>query len=339
MDDFSTQTLLIWLAGLLVASGFFSIAETSMMAVNRFRLRHLASQGNRGAKLAIALLDRTDKLLGVILLGNNLINAAAATLVTVIAVRLFGNDAEGAANLALLDFAGAPTPLTGLRLPTVAPTEFDVAISYLVRRLEENAASENFMSGIFDLAPGSDAFVREAGRFHSAVEELGKLLATNPPVPGANDHQDRAAQEQAPLPELPAVLPPFDNEPDTNAALPANQAWAREAITMATTAGWLDTVAVPAVIADDEVDDVIATARAAAVDWAARPAAERAAILERADGHALVANTAALKAAKIAPMVTRLHTTGTTVIDWTRRLASMSWTDSRAGSWISSPAA
>ncbi|HNP55471.1 MAG TPA: bifunctional proline dehydrogenase/L-glutamate gamma-semialdehyde dehydrogenase [Gordonia sp. (in: high G+C Gram-positive bacteria)] len=169
-----------------------------------------------------------------------------------------------------------------LYVPTVAPTEFDVAISYLVRRLEENAASENFMSGIFDLAPGSDAFVREAGRFHSAVEELGKLLATNPPVPGANDHQDRAAQEQAPLPELPAVLPPFDNEPDTNAALPANQAWAREAITMATTAGWLDTVAVPAVIADDEVDDVIATARAAAVDWAARPAAERAAILERA---------------------------------------------------------
>lgn len=62
-----------------------------MMAINRFRLRHLASQGNRGAKLATALLDRTDKLLGVILLGNNLINAAAATLVTVIAVRLFGN--------------------------------------------------------------------------------------------------------------------------------------------------------------------------------------------------------------------------------------------------------
>jgi Mg2+/Co2+ transporter CorB len=91
LDDFSTRALLIWLAVLLVASGFFSIAETSMMAINRFRLRHLASQGNRAAKRTIALLDRTDKLLGVILLGNNLINAAAATLVTVIAVRLFGN--------------------------------------------------------------------------------------------------------------------------------------------------------------------------------------------------------------------------------------------------------
>lgn len=91
MDEFSTQTLLIWLAVLLVVSGFFSIAETSMMAINRFRLRHLASQGNRAAKLTISLLERTDKLLGVILLGNNLINAASATLVTVIAVRLFGN--------------------------------------------------------------------------------------------------------------------------------------------------------------------------------------------------------------------------------------------------------
>jgi Mg2+/Co2+ transporter CorB len=91
LDDFSTRALLVWLAVLLVASGFFSIAETSMMAINRFRLRHLASQGNRAAKRTSALLDRTDKLLGVILLGNNLINAAAATLVTVIAVRLFGN--------------------------------------------------------------------------------------------------------------------------------------------------------------------------------------------------------------------------------------------------------
>ncbi len=91
MDEFSTQTLLIWLAVLLVVSGFFSIAETSMMAINRFRLRHLASQGSRAAKLTVSLLERTDKLLGVILLGNNLINAASATLVTVIAVRLFGN--------------------------------------------------------------------------------------------------------------------------------------------------------------------------------------------------------------------------------------------------------
>lgn len=63
-----------------------------MMSVNRYRLRTLAKAGNRGAKLADWLLSNTDKLLGVILLGNNLINAAAASLVTIIAFRLFGQN-------------------------------------------------------------------------------------------------------------------------------------------------------------------------------------------------------------------------------------------------------
>src|SRR4030095_16552657 len=61
-----------------------------MMAVNRYRLRHRAQRGNRGAKLALALLAQTDKLLRVILLGNMLVAAAAATLTAVITKRLFG---------------------------------------------------------------------------------------------------------------------------------------------------------------------------------------------------------------------------------------------------------
>jgi Mg2+/Co2+ transporter CorB len=77
---------------LLLLSGFFAAAETSMMAVNRYRLKHMAKSGHRGARLAEWLLARTDKLLGVVLLGNNLINAAAASLLTVIAFRLFGNN-------------------------------------------------------------------------------------------------------------------------------------------------------------------------------------------------------------------------------------------------------
>ena len=80
------------LALLLVLSGFFSMSETSMMAVNRYRLRTLAKAGHRGAKLAEWLLSNTDKLLGVVLLGNNLLNAAAASLVTIIAFRLFGQN-------------------------------------------------------------------------------------------------------------------------------------------------------------------------------------------------------------------------------------------------------
>jgi Mg2+/Co2+ transporter CorB len=90
MDDISLAALLAILAVLLVVSGAFSIAETAMMAANRYRLRHQAQRGSRGAKLALSLLAQTDRLLGVILLGNNLINAAAATLTGVITVRLFG---------------------------------------------------------------------------------------------------------------------------------------------------------------------------------------------------------------------------------------------------------
>lgn len=62
------------------------------MSLNRYRLRHLVSDGHRGAKLTSALLSKTDKLLGVILLGNNLANAASATLVAVISVELFGDE-------------------------------------------------------------------------------------------------------------------------------------------------------------------------------------------------------------------------------------------------------
>ena len=90
MDDFSLSTLATALAVLLIVSGFFSMAETAMMAVNRYRLKHRAQRGNKGAKLAMTLLAQTDRLLGVILFGNNLLNAGAATLAGVITARLIG---------------------------------------------------------------------------------------------------------------------------------------------------------------------------------------------------------------------------------------------------------
>ncbi len=91
MDSISTGTLFGVLAVLLLTSAFFSASETAMMAINRYRLRHAADSGHRGAMRAQALLDRTDKLLGVILLGNNLVNAASGTLSAVLAIRLFGD--------------------------------------------------------------------------------------------------------------------------------------------------------------------------------------------------------------------------------------------------------
>jgi Mg2+/Co2+ transporter CorB len=90
LDNISTGTLFTILAVLLLVSGFFSASETAMMAINRYRLKHQAERGHKGARLTQALLNQTDKLLGVILLGNNLINSASAMLSTVIAIRLFG---------------------------------------------------------------------------------------------------------------------------------------------------------------------------------------------------------------------------------------------------------
>ena len=88
--DFNLNFQLALLAVLLVLSAFFAISETSLMSVNRYRLKHLSKQGNVGAKLAIKLLNETDKLLSVILLCNNFANAAAAALVTLIVVEFFG---------------------------------------------------------------------------------------------------------------------------------------------------------------------------------------------------------------------------------------------------------
>ena len=101
METFSIGTLFGLLGGLLFLSACFSASETAMMAINRYRLRHAAETGHRGAMLAQALLDQTDKLLGVILLGNNLVNIAAATLSTIISIRLFG-ESDLALSLATL---------------------------------------------------------------------------------------------------------------------------------------------------------------------------------------------------------------------------------------------
>jgi Mg2+/Co2+ transporter CorB len=77
---------------LLALSAFFSIAETAMMAINRYRLRHLIAQGHGGARRVSELLKRTDRLLGGILIGNTLVMVGATMISGLIAVRLFGGD-------------------------------------------------------------------------------------------------------------------------------------------------------------------------------------------------------------------------------------------------------
>ena len=90
MDDISLGTLFVILVVILICSAFFSAAETSMMALNRLRLNHLVRKGNKSAKLTARLLSHTDQLLGSMLFGNTLLNAAAAALTGIIILRLFG---------------------------------------------------------------------------------------------------------------------------------------------------------------------------------------------------------------------------------------------------------
>jgi len=92
LDDLSLVTLFGILLLLLVFSAFFSGSETSMMAINRYRLNSLVRRGNRSAKLVNRLLGKVDKLLGSILLGNTLLNVIAAALVNIIVLRMFGQN-------------------------------------------------------------------------------------------------------------------------------------------------------------------------------------------------------------------------------------------------------
>ena len=110
-DNISLDWLFLALVMLLACSGFFSMSETCMMALNRYRLRHLVREGNTGAKLAQGLLERTDQLLAFILAGNTVINAATTILVAEICRRLFGEGdyvlaiATAAASFVILIFA------------------------------------------------------------------------------------------------------------------------------------------------------------------------------------------------------------------------------------------
>jgi len=92
MEDLSLGWMTAVLLVLLVLSAFFSIAETAMMAANRYRLQHLAGQGHRSALRVTEMLKHTERLLGGILIGNTLVIAAASTLSSLVAVRLLGQD-------------------------------------------------------------------------------------------------------------------------------------------------------------------------------------------------------------------------------------------------------
>lgn len=90
MDDLQSSYLLGLLIFLILCSAFFSSSETGMLSLNRYRLKHMAKEGHKGAKRVTALLSRPDRLLGTILVGNNVVNILAASIATVLAVDMWG---------------------------------------------------------------------------------------------------------------------------------------------------------------------------------------------------------------------------------------------------------
>ena len=120
MEETSLTVLLGILIFLILMSAYFSSSETAMMALNRYRLRHLIKHNHRGAIRAGKLLEKPDRLIGIILIGNNLVNFIAASVGTAIAVRLWGN----------LGFILAPVLLTIIVLIFAEVTPKTIAALY-----------------------------------------------------------------------------------------------------------------------------------------------------------------------------------------------------------------
>jgi len=124
---------------LLVCSGFFSICETAMMALNRHRLKYLAGRGALGAKTTQKLLARTDLLLSVLLIGNNLVNTIISVLTTSIALRTFGHDdlvlsiATGVIAFLIIEFAEITPKIVGANFPERIALPASLLIAPLMR--------------------------------------------------------------------------------------------------------------------------------------------------------------------------------------------------------------
>ena len=135
MDDIPLSLLIGILFFLIIASGFFSGSETGLMSLNRYRLRNLVNNKNKGAILAQRLLDTPERLIGLILLGNNAVNILASAIATIIGLRLMGEAgiviATAILTIIILVFAEV-TPKT---LAALRPEKYALPSAYLLSPL------------------------------------------------------------------------------------------------------------------------------------------------------------------------------------------------------------
>lgn len=135
MDDIPIEALFGALIFLIILSAFFSGSETGLVSLNRYRLRHLAKTKHRGAARAAKLLERPDRLIGLILLGNNFVNILASSIATILALRLYGESgiaiAAGILTLVILIFSEV-TPKT---LAVLHPERFAFPATWILSPL------------------------------------------------------------------------------------------------------------------------------------------------------------------------------------------------------------
>jgi RHH-type proline utilization regulon transcriptional repressor/proline dehydrogenase/delta 1-pyrroline-5-carboxylate dehydrogenase len=174
-----------------------------------------------------------------------------------------------------------------LYTPVVRPEQFDVAIAYLIRRLEEGASTDNYMSAVFDLSGDEELFTREQDRFLAALAALPQPEPQQE-VPAPHRVADRYAAVPEPQPGR------FENTPDTDPSVAGNRALVRQILARAPESKLgLDAINAARVTDAGLLDEVLEAAATAGAAWGAHRGAERGAVLHRI-GHALEEHRAEL---------------------------------------------
>ncbi len=135
LETTSLTVLFIILFVLLLLSAFFSSSETALMSLNRYRLRHLEHEGHSGAIRASELLARPDRLIGLILLGNNFVNIFASAIATVIGVKLYGENGIVIATFALTLIVLLFAEVTPKTLAALHPERVAFPASFILKPL------------------------------------------------------------------------------------------------------------------------------------------------------------------------------------------------------------
>jgi len=185
LDSISTQMLFTILGVLILISAYFSGSETGMMSLNRYRLRHLEKQKHKGAKRVSKLLARPDRLIGLILIGNNLVNIAASAIATVIGLRLFGDMgiliATIALTLVILIFAEVTPKTLAALYPEKIAFPSSILLSILLKLLFPLVVVVNWITNGFLMILGINSEQREqhslsSEELRTVVNESGALL-------------------------------------------------------------------------------------------------------------------------------------------------------------------